>query len=100
MKLVLKLGLILAVVVGLAGCHPIRALRSSELSCHRKQVYMTASSAPQLKIPTGLDTPDTTNALHIPPLNEPAPPPRKGKDPCLDEPPSFKAPPKPAAPQA
>jgi uncharacterized lipoprotein len=100
MKLVLKLGIILAVVVGLAGCHPIRAFRSAELSCHRKQTYMAATSVPPLKIPAGLDTPDTTNALHIPPLNEPAAPPRKGKDPCLDEPPSFKAPPKAATPQA
>lgn len=100
MKLVLKLGIILAVVVGLAGCHPIRAFRNSELSCHRKQPYMASTSVPPLKIPAGLDTPDTTNALHIPPLNEPAPPLRKGKEPCLDEPPPFKVPPKPAPPQA
>jgi len=96
----IKLGLILGISVALAGCHPIRAFRSRELSCHRKQPYMAATSVAPLKIPPGLDTPDTTNALHIPPLNEPAPPPRKGKQPCLDEPPSFKLPPKPVAPQA
>ena len=100
MKLVLKLGIILAVVVGLEGCHPIQWFRNSELSCHRKQTYMAATSVQPLKIPAGLDTPDTTNALHIPPLNEPAPPARKGKEACLDEPPPFKAPPKPAPPQA
>jgi uncharacterized lipoprotein len=100
MKLVLKLGLTLAAVVALAGCHPIRALKSRELSCHTRQPYMAATSAAPLKIPAGLDTPDTTNALHIPPLNEPAPPLRKGKEPCLDEPPQFRAPPKPATPQA
>src|SRR5215475_10067048 len=100
MKSVLKLGLLLAVSVALVGCHPIRSLRSRELSCHKKQPYMAATSVAPLKIPAGLDTPDTTNALHIPPLNEPAPPPRKGKEPCLDEPPSFKLPPKAPAPQA
>jgi|SRR5690242_21836136 uncharacterized lipoprotein len=100
MKLLLKLGLICAVLVGLAGCHPLQSLRGRELSCHKKQAYMAATSVPPLKIPAGLDTPDATNALRIPPLNEPAPPPRKGKEPCLDEPPSFKLPPKPTPPQA
>ncbi len=100
MKSMLRLGLILAVALALAGCHPFKALRSRELSCHKKQPYTAATSVPPLKIPAGLDTPDTTNALHIPPLNEPAPPLRKGKQPCLDEPPSFKLPPKPAPPQA
>ena len=100
MKRVLKLGILLAVSLALTGCHPIRALRNRELSCHSRQPYMAATSVAPLKIPPGLDAPDTTNALHIPPLNEPAPPLRKGKEPCLDEPPSFKLPPKPAAPQA
>src|SRR5690242_5712646 len=100
MKSLLKLGVILGVGLTLGGCHPISALRSRELSCHRKQPYMAASSVAPLNIPPGLDKPDTTNALHIPALNEPAPPPRKGKEPCLDEPPSFKVPPKAASPQA
>jgi uncharacterized lipoprotein len=100
MKLLLKLGLMCAVLVALAGCHPFQVFRTGEFSCHKKQAYMAATSVPPLKIPAGLDTPDTTNALHIPPLNEPAPPPRKGKQPCLDEPPSFKLPPKPVPPQA
>lgn len=100
MKSLLKLGLICAVLFSVAGCHPFQALRSRELSCHKKQAYMAATSMPPLKIPAGLDTPDTTNALHVPSLNEPAPPPRKGREPCLDEPPSFKLPPKPTPPQA
>ena len=86
MKLVLKLGIVLAVAFGARGCHPIRALRVPGNSCHHKQPYMAATSVAPLKIPPGLDNPDTTNALHIPPLNEPAPPARKGKEPCLDEP--------------
>ena len=58
-----------------------------------------AKNLAPLQIPPGLDTPDTTNALRIPKLNEPAPPPRTGRDPCLDEPPSYNTP-KPARPQA
>ncbi len=48
------------------------------------------ASIPPLKIPPGLEAPDTTNALHLPQLNEPAPPPRTGQQPCLDEPPPYK----------
>ncbi len=60
---------------------------------------MSATSVPPLKIPPGLDAPDTTSALRLPALNEPPPPARGRKDPCLDDPPSFKIT-KPAAPQA
>ena len=96
MKSVLRSGLLLAMVLALAGCH---VFRSAENSCHKKQPYMGATSVAPLKIPSGLDVPDTTNALHIPDLKEPAPPPRKGKAPCLDEPPPFRIV-KPVAPQA
>jgi hypothetical protein len=99
MKVVLKLGLVLAVSLAMAGCHPIRALKARAYSCHKKQPYMAATSVAPLKIPPGLDQPDTTNALHVPDLKEPAPPPRGGHDPCLDEPPPFKVA-KPATPQA
>jgi uncharacterized lipoprotein len=73
----------------LAGCRIVRAVSASE--CHDpKQVYLRARSVPPLKIPAGLDAPDTSNALKLPQLNEPAPPPRGSKQPCLDAPPSFK----------
>jgi uncharacterized lipoprotein len=99
MKVALKLGMVLAVGLALAGCHPIRALKTRALSCHNKQPYMAATSVPPLKIPPGLDQPDSTNALHVPDLKEPAPPKRSGRDPCLDEPPPFKVV-KPVTPQA
>ena len=99
MKLVLQLGVVLAVGLALAGCHPIAALRSKANACHKPQPYMAAATVPPLKIPPGLDQPDTTNALHIPDLKEPPPPPRKGRDPCLDEPPPYKVA-KPVTPQA
>jgi uncharacterized lipoprotein len=71
-----------------SGCHIMRAISKRE--CHEPQPYMKATSVPPLQIPPGLDAPDTTNALRLPVLNEPAPPPRGKSDPCLDEPPSFK----------
>ena len=69
----------------LSGCHP-----HFTYACHKPQGYMRASSIPPLKIPPGLAPPDTTNALRLPALNEPAPPPRTGRQPCLDQPPPFK----------
>jgi uncharacterized lipoprotein len=95
----LKLGLVLAVSLTVAGCHPIRALKARAYSCHNTQAYMAARSVAPLTIPTGLDVPDSTNALKVPDLKEPAPPPRKGHEPCLDEPPQYKIV-KPVTPQA
>ena len=71
-----------------SGCHFFRS--ASAKACHGPQPYQQAKSVPPLKIPPGMDAPDTTNALRLPTLSEPPPPPRKGKDPCLDEPPPFK----------
>jgi uncharacterized lipoprotein len=57
-------------------------------SCSKPQVYAEAQSLPPLRIPVGLDGPDTRAALKIPDLNEPEAP-RGPKDPCLEEPPAF-----------
>jgi uncharacterized lipoprotein len=87
-----------ALLLTQSGCRVVRAIDKRE--CHEVQPYMRSGSVPALKIPAGLDAPDTTNALRLPALNEPAPPPRGPKDPCLDEPPPFKVPQTPRAPQA
>jgi uncharacterized lipoprotein len=78
-----------------AGCHSLH-----ERSCHKPGSYLGAKSVAPLVIPPGLDTPDRTNALRIPELNTPVPPPRAGREPCLDEPPPFNAPKATPAPQA
>ncbi len=80
----------------LGGCKALRAGGS----CNKPQPYMAATSVPPLKIPAGLDAPETNNALKLPTLKEPTPPPRTKKDPCLDEPPSFKVSKPAPAPQA
>jgi uncharacterized lipoprotein len=83
-------------LTGLSGCHHLRNIGGS---CHDVKPYMKAGSIAPLKIPPGLDTPDTTSALKIPALNTPEPPLRKKTEPCLDEPPPFNVP-KQAPPQA
>jgi len=87
----------LAVLVVCVGCSPFRKL--TKTTCHDSKPYMSAKSVPPLQIPPGLDATDTGNAMKIPRLNEPELPARKGKDPCLDEPPAFVTP-KTAIPQA
>ena len=91
-----QIGVVAALLVGLAGCQHLRNIGGS---CHDVKPYMKAGSIAPLKIPAGLDAPDTASALRIPALNTPAPPPRKKTDPCLDEPPPFNVP-KQAPPQA
>lgn len=83
--------LIALCALALQGC---RALGSS---CYEPPPYTTAESAPPLEIPSGLDAPDTRNALRIPELKEPAPPPRKPGQPCLDAPPRYEVVKKPEA---
>ena len=67
-------------------------------NCNKPQLYAQAQGVPALRIPLGLDAPDTRGALRIPELNEPEAP-RAAGDPCLDEPPPYVTP-APAAPPA
>ena len=86
-------------LVGLAACHPFKALSKIGGSCNDPKPYETAASVTPLQIPAGMDAPDTGSSLKIPKLNEPVPPKRSEKDPCLDDPPAFVTPKKPT-PQA
>jgi uncharacterized lipoprotein len=80
-----------AVLLALGGCKTIHHLTRSH-SCNKPQPYQQARSIPPLKVPQGLDAPDTAHALDVPQLNVPAPPPRTLKDPCLSAPPAFNVP--------
>jgi hypothetical protein len=76
-----------AVGMALSGCHTLHSLTHR---CDNDTYgYTKAASIPSLRVPEGLDPPDTKGALQVPELNQPPPPPRGSKDPCLDEPPKF-----------
>jgi uncharacterized lipoprotein len=79
----------------LGGC---KSWRGS--ACNKPQDYQKARSVPALVIPPGLTGLDTSTALKLPALNEPAPPPRTTHDPCLDAPPAYKVAKPATAPQA
>ncbi len=89
----------LAVVLPvLGGCHALHAARVA--SCYKPQPYQQAGTVAPLRIPAGLDTPDTAQALVVPALKGPVPPPPKLGQPCLDAPPSYNVPQAQAAPKA
>lgn len=75
--------------VALGGCHHFipRAFRAKD--CNKRQPYDLAQSIAPLRVPPGIDPPDSQGAMRIPADNEPAPPPRRLTEPCLDEPPPF-----------
>ena len=64
--------------------------RGGKHGCREPDVARSAVSHPPLKVPPGLDTPDTRNAVRVPPLDAPEQPRRPG-DACLSAPPDFKA---------
>lgn len=89
----------LTLLMGVSGCHTLHN-RFSSNRCTESKTYQGERSVAPLKVPLGLDAPDTTSTLRLPQLNEPAPPPRPRTAPCLDEPPSFKVEVPKRAPQA
>jgi len=83
---------ILVAALALAGCHHGLKRAFEAKDCNKPHSYDLARSVAPLRVPLGIDQPDTHASLQIPPLNEPAPPPRKLTDPCLDEPPLYATP--------
>lgn len=71
----------------LCGCNPFSKLAPD---CHSAQEYQHATSAPPMKVPAGLDTPNTAGALVIPNV-EVAPPAPGPNEACYDVPPRYKA---------
>ena len=71
----------------LSGCSWMHRNRLS--SCRETTVVTDARNNPPLKVPPGLDAPDTRNAIKVPDLNEPERP-RGPHEPCLSQPPSYK----------
>lgn len=74
------------VAMALSGCG-----RIFKATCVQPSDFAGEVDRPPLKVPAGLDAPDTRRALQIPPLNEPERP-RTAADPCLDAPPRYAIP--------
>jgi uncharacterized lipoprotein len=70
----------------MSGCHLFSKLNPD---CHAAQEYQHALSAPPLKVPAGLDSPNTAGALVIPTVTD-VPPPPGPHDTCYDIPPRYK----------
>lgn len=84
--------------LALGGCSSLHRFAQS---CNKDtDGYLQATTVAPIKVPPGVDAPDTRSALQIPVLNEPANPPRGPKDPCLDAPPKFSEPKGPRPPPA
>jgi uncharacterized lipoprotein len=71
--------------LALAGCG---MFRPSFESCAEKPVYANAKELPPLRVPEGVDAPDTRNALKVPQLTAPEKP-LDGR--CIDVPPAYGA---------
>src|ERR1700675_3071636 len=67
------------------GCHLFSKLTPD---CHTAQEYQRAGQVAPLKVPAGLDSPNTQGAMVIPAVALAPPPPGK-KDTCLDVPPRY-----------
>jgi uncharacterized lipoprotein len=85
------LALASAVMLALSGCKTIHHITHDD-TCNKPEPYQRATSIAPLAIPQGMSSPDTSHALEVPTLDEPPPPPRTVKDPCLAAPPSYNAP--------
>jgi uncharacterized lipoprotein len=82
-----------AVIVVLAlvasGCSWTHHGRNRHAKCMEPNIGTQARNLPPLKVPAGMDSPDTRNAIKVPPLAEPERS-RSPQDPCLSSPPSYK----------
>jgi uncharacterized lipoprotein len=76
-----------AAAVLLNGCRLLHG--GIQTNCHKPQEYQRAVQRAPLKVPEGLDSPNTQGALVIPTVDLAAPPPGPHEA-CLDTPPRYK----------
>ena len=76
-----------SLTLGLGGCSWMHHGKNS--GCRDPNLIGDAKNLPALKVPPGLDAPDTRNAIKVPPLTEPERP-RARTEPCLSMPPNYK----------
>jgi uncharacterized lipoprotein len=84
MKKLLCVALV-AVAVTLSACGAFR------VTCNDMSTYAASEELSPLKVPAGLEAPDTRTALKIPALNEPERV-RTESEGCLESPPAYSAP--------
>jgi opacity protein-like surface antigen len=77
----------LALLAG-TGCASLRHGKAKKPHCPEPAISGDVKNMPPLRVPAGLDAPDTRNAVKIPPLPEPLVA-RSPGAPCLSAPPSF-----------
>jgi hypothetical protein len=99
LKKPLTLAVVVLAMLATAGCNPFRRHSSANELCKEPVGYADAKEGKMLVIPVGLEAPDTRNALRIPDLTTPEPPPRTKGEGCLDEPPNYVIP-KPKQPES
>ena len=71
-----------------SGCATFRHGKPKHTRCPEPPVSEDVKNMPPLRVPPGLDAPDTRNAIKVPPLTEPVVA-RAPDAPCLSAPPSF-----------
>jgi uncharacterized lipoprotein len=78
--------LAIALALGaVSGCHFLK----SRTGCHADQEYRHAQQLAPLKVPAGLDAPNTATALVIPDVRTDIPA-RGPREACLEEPPQYR----------
>ena len=82
--------LALIALLALAGCG---AFRPTFEDCDETPAHAGAKELPPLRVPEGVDAPDTRNALKVPAVTVPEKP-LDGR--CIDAPPSYGSPRAPA----
>jgi hypothetical protein len=79
--------IILIAATLLAGCTWFRRGHAAQ-GCSEPQVTTNIGNLPPLRVPPGMDPPDTRAGVHIPQLTDAAP--ARGRDqPCLTLPPAY-----------
>lgn len=90
---VVRVAGVAALALAVGGCGSL-----FKATCAKQADYASVADNPPLKVPPGLNAPDTRSAVPIPVLKEPERP-RSAAEPCIDLPPRF-AEPKPPQPAA
>jgi uncharacterized lipoprotein len=79
----------LLVLIGLAAAMGGCGLFRPDQSCHKPQAYESSKAMARLKVPAGMEAPDTRDALVVPHVDSPEAP-KSASGACLDEPPRYR----------